>query len=53
MHDEFPLALFLPLASDVNKFSLLRREAGPSPPGLGFDTGYIFGLDLAKFSSAL
>jgi hypothetical protein len=48
MHDEFPLALFLPLASDVNKFSLLCREAGPSPPRPGFDTGYIFGLDFSQ-----
>ena len=48
MHDEFPLAVFLPLAGDVNEFGLLRREAGPSPPGPGFDTGYIFGLDFSQ-----
>lgn len=47
MHDEFPLALFLPLASDVNKFSLLRREAGHSPWGISSD------WVLAKFPSAL
>jgi hypothetical protein len=42
------LNLFLPFAGDVNEFSLLCSEVGPCLPGLGFDLGYIFRLDLGQ-----